>query len=91
MCYRYDSGQPNDSWRTYITYTNVCCSFVHALTGGYQTGQVFGMTCVMLPSYTVVVILKVALAARLGFDPNSLSKLMDLFFLHHIYVWCAGN
>jgi hypothetical protein len=32
----YDSGLPNDSWRTYVTYVNVCCSFVHALTGGYQ-------------------------------------------------------
>jgi hypothetical protein len=55
-----------------------------------QTGQVFGMSCVMLPCYTVVVCFKVVLAARLGLDPNSLSKLFELFFMHHIYVWCRA-
>ena len=52
--------------------------------------QVFGMECVMLPCYSLVVFLKVCLALRLALDPNNLSYLFSLFFIHHIYVWCRA-
>lgn len=62
----------------------------HAITGMFQTPQVFGMQCVMIPAYAVVVWWKVVCATRVGLDPESLSKLIELFFIHHIYVWCRA-
>ena len=49
---------------------------IHAMTGAYQTPQVFGMQCVMVPAYGVVVLWKVVCAARLALDPESLSRLL---------------
>ena len=45
----YDEGLGNDSTRLRLVYATACCSFAHALTGAYQTPQVFGMQCVMVP------------------------------------------
>ena len=46
----YDEGLGNDSLRMRITYMTVICSFVHTLTGAFQTPQVFGTQCVMVPA-----------------------------------------
>ena len=86
----YDEGLENDSARTRLVYVTVGASFVHALTGAYQTPQVFGMQCVMVPAYGVVVFWKVVCGCRLVLDPESLAKLLELFFIHHIYVWCRA-
>eukprot|EP01045_Picozoa_sp_COSAG04_P023663 COSAG04_NODE_2845_length_3492_cov_65.679340_3_plen_301_part_00 len=43
-----------------------------------------------LQAYGVVVLWKVVCAARLALDPESLSRLLALFFTHHIYVWCRA-
>jgi hypothetical protein len=112
--YLYDEGLPNDNARLRFTYLTACCSFMHAITGAYQTPQVirayehprlharvthrtdpsprqvFGMQCVMVPAYGVVVLWKVVKATQLVLDPESLLKLMELFFIHHIYVWCRA-
>lgn len=56
----------------------------------FQTPQVFGMQCVMIPAYSVVVWWKVVCATRVALDPESLAKLIELFFIHHIYVWCRA-
>ena len=33
---------------------------------------------------------KAVCATRLVLDPESLSKLIALFFVHHVYVWCRA-
>ena len=38
----------------------------------------------------MVVLWKVVCATRLALDPESLVKLIELFFIHHIYVWCRA-
>ena len=38
----------------------------------------------------MVVLWKVVCATRLVLDPESLAKLVELFFIHHIYVWCRA-
>eukprot|EP01045_Picozoa_sp_COSAG04_P014299 COSAG04_NODE_1062_length_8500_cov_11.838353_2_plen_289_part_00 len=43
-----------------------------------------------MQAYGVVVLWKVVCAARLALDPESLSRLLALFFTHHIYVWCRA-
>lgn len=48
------------------------------------------MQCVMIPAYSVVVWWKVVCATRVALDPESLAKLIELFFIHHIYVWCRA-
>ena len=88
--YYYDEGLPNSHFRLRLTYMTVCASYTHAITGMFQTPQVFGMQCVMVPAYSVVVWWKVVCATRVGLDPESLSKLIELFFIHHIYVWCRA-
>ena len=44
----------------------------------------------LLQAYGVVVLWKVVCATRLVLDPESLAKLVELFFIHHIYVWCRA-
>jgi hypothetical protein len=48
------------------------------------------MQCIMVPAYGVVVLWKVVKATQLVLDPESLLKLTELFFIHHIYVWCRA-
>ena len=48
------------------------------------------MQCVMVPAYGVVVLWKVVKATQLILDPESLLALTELFFIHHIYVWCRA-
>jgi hypothetical protein len=80
--YLYDEGLPNQDTRLMLTYMCVLCSYTHAWTGAFQTPQVFGMQCVMIPAYGVVVFWKVVCATRVGLDPESLQKLVELFFIH---------
>ena len=47
-------------------------------------------TASLLQAYGVVVLWKVVCATRLVLDPESLAKLVELFFIHHIYVWCRA-
>ena len=45
----YDEGLQNNDLRLRLTYMQVLCSYTHAWTGAFQTPQVFGMQCVMVP------------------------------------------
>ena len=44
----------------------------------------------MLSTQPLVVQLDNNCATRLVLDPESLAKLVELFFIHHIYVWCRA-
>ena len=73
-----------------LTYAHVFCSVAHIVTAAYQTPQVFGMQLVMVPAYSAVVLWKAVCVMRLALDPSSLWLLLQLFFVHHIYVWCRA-
>ena len=73
-----------------LVYGHVFCAVVHMITAAYQTPQVFGMQIVMVPAYTAVVLWKAVSALRLALQPSSLWLLVQLFFAHHIYVWCRA-
>jgi hypothetical protein len=73
-----------------LVYGLVFCSVAHIITAAYQTPQVFGMQLVMVPAYSAVVLWKAICAIRLALSPNSLWLLLQLFFVHHIYVWCRA-
>jgi hypothetical protein len=44
----------------------------------------------MVPAYSAVVLWKAVCAIRLALSPTSLWLLLQLFFVHHIYVWCRA-
>jgi hypothetical protein len=73
-----------------LVYAHVFCAVAHMVTAAYQTPQVFGMQLVMVPAYSAVVIWKAICTIRLALNPNSLWLLLQLFFVHHIYVWCRA-
>jgi len=82
--------EPASDFRTSLIYIMVFASCMHATTGAYQTPQVFGIPVVMVPAYTMMIILKVFFAMRLFMSPLDLTYHQSLFFTHHIYVWCRA-
>eukprot|EP01048_Picozoa_sp_COSAG05_P006778 COSAG05_NODE_456_length_9625_cov_17.941214_5_plen_768_part_00 len=93
-CLEPQTGNVNNwshaEWRMCVVYALVFCATIHTLTAAFQTPQVFGMQAVMVPAYTAVVIWKAVSALRLLLSPHSLWLLLQLFFTHHIYVWCRA-
>ena len=73
-----------------LVYAQVFCACAHIVTAAYQTPQVFGMQVVMIPAYSAVIAWKAVCVLRLALYPNSLWLLLQLFFVHHIYVWCRA-
>lgn len=82
--------EPGTDTYTFFIYMQVFCAIAHSITAAYQAPAVFGIPCVMITSYMVVIAWKFFTAMSLLMDPSSVSLHKSLFFVHHIYVWCRS-
>lgn len=87
---RGDCSESDIERHILLVYGTIFCSTIHCVTAAYQTPQVFGMHIVMVPVYTIVVLWKAISLLRLAIRPESLWLMLQLFFTHHIYVWCRA-
>ena len=65
-------------------------SWVHVITGFYQTPIVFGLQAFMVPAYSFVLLCKLLCAISLFLTPYCYIRLVVLYNVLSIYAWCRA-
>ena len=65
-------------------------SWVHVITGFYQTPIVFGLQAFMVPAYSFVLFCKLLCAISLFLTPYCYIRLVVLYNVLSIYAWCRA-